>query len=137
MIHNAESDKWSTLFMSYAQNCGLPLPIPNHPFRSKWSKWEFSLAYPDKKLGIIIYERNRGYPVICDKCGKAVHHIVDKRREMVRDGGKLCSNVGMSKDCEKRNAALFLGWRILYFTPDMIRTGYAVKVVKEFLKMTV
>lgn len=40
---------------------------------------------------------------------------------------------GSEKDYEKLNFAALLGWRVLRFSPDMIRTGKALRMLKEVL----
>lgn len=38
-----------------------------------------------------------------------------------------------NKDCEKSNAAVVLGWRVLRFTPYMVETGEALEVIEAAL----
>lgn len=39
-----------------------------------------------------------------------------------------------NKDCEKSNAAVLLGWRVLRFTPYMVETGEAIECIEAALK---
>ncbi len=43
------------------------------------------------------------------------------------------SGVGLTRDCEKNNLAVSAGWRVLYFTGSMIRSGQAVCLVEKVL----
>jgi hypothetical protein len=38
---------------------------------------------------------------------------------------------GFAADCEKYNAAVLLGWRILRFTPAMIEAGAALSALER------
>jgi very-short-patch-repair endonuclease len=40
---------------------------------------------------------------------------------------------GIRRDCEKANLAVANGWRLFHFTPDMVRSGEAVKMIEEAL----
>lgn len=40
---------------------------------------------------------------------------------------------GFTEDCEKYNAAAMLGWTLLRFTTDMVKTGAAAKMIEEFV----
>jgi very-short-patch-repair endonuclease len=70
-------------------------------------KWRFDFAFPDKKIAVEI------------------------------DGGTWMKNGGRharSADYEKRNAATFAGWKVYYYTPDMIKSGRALQqVIKSIL----
>jgi len=37
------------------------------------------------------------------------------------------------KDCEKSNAAVMAGWRVLRFTPNQVESGVALKTIEEAL----
>jgi very-short-patch-repair endonuclease len=52
----------------------------------------------------------------------------------VWSGGRHGTGTGFTADCEKYNEAALLGWRILRFTPDMVKSGYAIGTTKELLK---
>ena len=40
---------------------------------------------------------------------------------------------GIRRDCEKANLAVAHGWRLFHFTPDMVRSGEAVRMIEEAL----
>lgn len=48
--------------------------------------------------------------------------------------GRHQSFGGFVKDCEKYNSATKLGWRILRYTPQMVKAGTAIADVLEILK---
>lgn len=81
-------------------------PVPEfkfHPVR----KWRFDFCFPAQMLAIEI--------------------------EGGIWGGRHTRGGGFSADCEKYNHATLLGWRLMRFTPDMVKSGEAVQMVKEAL----
>jgi len=42
---------------------------------------------------------------------------------------------GFERDAEKRNAAVLAGWRVLHFTPRMVKTGAAVREIENLMRM--
>jgi very-short-patch-repair endonuclease len=75
-----------------------------HPER----KWRFDFAVPDLRVAIEI----EGGTWIA---------------------GRHTTGSGFAKDCAKYNAATLLGWRVLRFTTDMVRTGEAFGFTREML----
>lgn len=52
--------------------------------------------------------------------------------------GRHTRGCGMRADCEKYNAAVLAGWRVLRVTSDMVKDGSALNVVeKALLTLTV
>jgi very-short-patch-repair endonuclease len=49
--------------------------------------------------------------------------------------GRHVRGRGFEADCEKYNAAVLLGWRILRFTTAMIESGAALSAVKAVFQM--
>ena len=47
--------------------------------------------------------------------------------------GRHTRGAGYERDCEKRNAATELGWRVYNVTPAMIRSGYALDLLERVL----
>jgi very-short-patch-repair endonuclease len=41
---------------------------------------------------------------------------------------------GFERDCEKNNAAILLGWKVLKFTGKMIHDGRAIQILEQILK---
>lgn len=77
-----------------------------HPVR----KWRFDFCWPDKKLAVEI-------------------------EGAIWTGGRHQTGSGFTADCEKLNAAILLGYRVLRFTTDMVSSGEAIKTVMEVLKL--
>jgi len=48
-------------------------------------------------------------------------------------GGRHTRGVGFAADTEKYNAAVLLGWRVLRFTHVQIKSGEALKTIREAL----
>ena len=44
------------------------------------------------------------------------------------------SGDGIRRDCEKNNLAVAAGYKVLYFTADMIRDGEALATVERMIK---
>jgi very-short-patch-repair endonuclease len=83
---------------------GLPAPTREHRFHPV-RRWRFDLAYPERKLAV---------EVEGGTWGKSRH----------------TTGAGYEKDCEKYNAAVLAGWRVLRVTGDMVRDGRAVNLVE-------
>jgi len=73
---------------------GLPAPAQEYRFHPT-RKWRFDMAYPDKKIAI---EAEGG----------------------VWTGGRHTRGGGYTKDAEKYNAAVVLGWRVLRYPAGLV-----------------
>jgi hypothetical protein len=49
-------------------------------------------------------------------------------------GGRHVQGVGFEKDCEKYNCALLLGWRVLRFSSNHVKSGRALELTEKLLK---
>jgi len=88
---------------------GAGLPQPEREFRfHPVRRWRFDFAWPALRLAVEI-----------------------EGGAWVR--GRHTRGPGFSGDCEKYNAATLGGWKILRFTPDAIRDGRALGVIREAL----
>lgn len=47
--------------------------------------------------------------------------------------GRHTSGAGYTRDCEKNNLAILEGWRVLHFTPDMVTSGEAIRIIDSAL----
>jgi very-short-patch-repair endonuclease len=45
------------------------------------------------------------------------------------------SGVGLLRDYEKNNLAVYYGWRVLFFASNTIHSGEAVNQIEQFLKL--
>ncbi len=87
---------------------GLPEPVRQHRFHPV-RKWRFDLAFPAHLLAV---EVDGGVWI----------------------NGRHTTGAGYSKDCEKLNEAVLLGWRVLRFTPAMVSDGSAVQYIEYALQ---
>lgn len=76
-----------------------------HPTR----KWRFDYAFPDHKIAVEI------------EGGVWVQ-------------GRHTRGSGFVKDMEKYNAAAELGWRVLRYSPKMVRDGIAIDQVMRMIQ---
>ena len=84
--------KYKDLSETFVKLWGDRLPVPTreyvfHPIR----KWRFDIAWPSIKLAVELHGA-------------------------VFAAGRHTRGVGITKDSEKMNAAIFLGWRVLVYT---------------------
>ena len=94
----------------------LQLPEPETQYRAvpgRRFRWDF--AWPEHKLAA------------------EVQGGIWKRTETGRSAGHAFP-ARMAKDYEKNNLAVMLGWRVLYFTPKMVRGGEAVGMLERFFR---
>jgi very-short-patch-repair endonuclease len=90
------------------QLAGLPTPVSEYRFHPS-RKWRADFCWPDHGL---IAEIEGGAFV----------------------GGRHTRGAGFVADLGKYNAATLLGYRILRFTPQQVRSGEALNVLTEALK---
>ncbi len=83
----------------------LPQPVREFQF-AKPRRWRFDFAYPAHKVAV---EVEGGVWI----------------------GGRHMRGRGYESDCEKYNEASLAGWRVLRFTPAMIRSGEALVTVER------
>jgi hypothetical protein len=88
----------------------LPAFLREYPFHVE-RRWRFDFAWPARKLAVEVEGVTYG----------------DK-------GGRHQRAAGLEGDCEKYNAAVLLGWRVLRFTPRQIKRGEAIPVIEEALR---
>ena len=90
----------------FALHCKIEKLTPKreYPFHPS-RKWRFDLAFPDYLLAVEIEGR-----------------------------GRHQSFGGFEADCEKYNAAAKLHWRVLRYTPAMVKRGDAINDVLEILR---
>ena len=72
-------------------------------------KWRLDFAWPDKHVAVEI------------EGGTWVH-------------GRHNRGAGFEADCEKYNTAGAWGWTVYRFTPSMVKSGEALKVIEEELR---
>ena len=102
----------SVLESLFAQQCRalkLPVPVREHRFATSLGRqWRFDFAWPAHMLA-----------VECE--GGVWTH------------GRHTRGSGFSADMDKYNTAVLLGWRVLRFGPEQIKSGDAVLMVERAL----
>ena len=79
--------------------------VTEYPFaKSIGRRWRFDLAYPSRRVAV---EVDGGAFV----------------------GGRHVTGTGFEADAEKLSTAASMGWRVLRFTPRMIRDGKALTLL--------
>ena len=102
------------LLMHQISLCSLPEPEREHRFdevrgkQQKRREWRFDFAYPEKKIAI---EVEGG--------------VFVKSRHTT---GK-----GFTKDCEKYNKAVELGWSVYRYTTQQVKSGEAIAQLSRIL----
>lgn len=89
--------------------CGLPDPYQEVVFRDT-RRWRFDMAWPNQMLAVEV------------EGGTWVQ-------------GRHNRGGGMERDCQKYNAALLLGWRVLRFTGGMVESGEAIADIGRALEV--
>ncbi len=91
----------------WMQICALGLPEPEREFRfHNTRRWRFDFAWPDKKIAIEV-------------------------QGGLWRGGSHVTSRGVSRDIEKHNHAVELGWTILYATRETITSGEALRLIER------
>lgn len=85
----------------------LPAPEREHRFHPS-RMWRFDFAWPDRKIAV--------------ECEGGIWNQ-----------GAHTRGKHFTSDCEKYNAAVLLGWRVLRFTGDMVNEGIAIATLREAL----
>lgn len=89
---------------------GLPSPTREyrfHPVR----RWRFDLCWPDK--GLVALEVEGG----------------------IWNNGRHTRGLGFLKDMEKYNAATMMGWRVFRVTPQQIKEGVALGMLRNIFSV--
>lgn len=88
----------------------LDLPAPEREYRFfPERRWRADFAWPEHKL-IVEYEGG------------------------VYTQGRHVRGKSYSRDCEKYNCAVMLGWRVLRFTVDQVKSGKALETIELALE---
>ena len=84
------------------------LPPPEREYRfHPTRRWRLDFAWPDRKIAVEV-------------------------EGVVHDGkGRHQTAKGYAADCEKYNSALLDGWKVLRFTPNVIKSGSAVAWIER------
>lgn len=104
----AESHKYFALLQTQIRALKLPDAVRElvfHPER----KWRFDGAWPHAKIA---FEIQGG----------------------TWSSGRHVRGNGYANDCEKLNEAVLLGWRLFWFTSQMVEKGIAIQVIERALR---
>lgn len=95
------------------------LPEPQREYRfHRTRRWRFDFAWPDKKIAVEVEGITR--------YGKNANGSIRLGRHQTAKGFK--------GDCEKYNAAIFEGWRVLRYPQDVVVSGEAILQIKSVLE---
>lgn len=101
-----------------------------HPTR----RWRFDFAFVEHKIAVEVEGGSFGRVVRCHICGQVVLRRLKSGKMMtVREGGRHNTGAGFRADLEKYNEASLLGWSVLRFTPEQVRSGYAMDTINAML----
>lgn len=95
----------------------LPKPVREYAFYAPARQWAFDLAYPARRLAVEVE-------------GGSWQNVRNGARAVSRH----TSRAGFREDCIKYNVAALIGWTVLRFTVDQIRTGSAVAVIERAVR---
>jgi len=104
----AGRSRWEELLALQVAAAGLPAPEREYRFDRK-RRWRFDFAWPGRMLALEVEGGLWGR-------------------------GRHTRPRGFSADAEKYNSAALAGWTVLRVTPEMVRSGEAVRMVGEALK---
>lgn len=107
-VYDGKMTELETDFFHQVQRKGLPLPEFNVRFHHK-RQWKFDFAWNNRKIAVEI-------------------------EGGTWTGGRHTTGDGFRKDCEKYNEAALLGWLVLRFTTDQVRSGYAIETTRRALE---
>lgn len=106
----------SDWLLAQMRMAGLPEPIREHRFHEA-RRWRFDLAYPDRMIAIE-----------CEGLVRPESAGGDRK-------SRHTTNRGYEMDCEKYDAAVLTGWRLLRFTGAMIKSGAALNTIELALQI--
>ena len=100
----SEGEELLALQLRASKICGWQREFRFHPTR----RWRLDFAFPIQKLGIEIEGGSWS-------------------------GGRHTRGAGFEADCCKYNALALAGWRVLRFTPAMVKSGRALNDIQQAL----
>ena len=95
-------------FLAQVRLAGLPEPEREYRFHPT-RRWKFDFCWPSKMVAV---ELEGG----------------------TWTGGRHTRPVGFEQDCEKYNEAAIMGWKVLRFTVNMVRSGEALTKTEQEVK---
>ena len=107
-VKSAAKEKWELHLLRDIRALRLPDAVREHQFHAL-RKWRFDFAWPSLR-------------VACEVDGG-----------IWMDGGAHSLPSNIERDIEKGNAAVMDGWQVLRFTPQMVQSGAAVRLLEKLL----
>jgi len=99
--------KWEDLFLFQVKSFNLPIPIQEYSFAKQIGrKWRFDFAWPNLMLAV--------------ECEGAIYSY-----------GRHNRGSGYKADLHKYNAAALMGWLVLRYCSDDLKSGDAITEVKN------
>jgi len=96
------------LLLFQIKSAGLPIPKYNYRFHDT-QRWRFDFAYPEHMIAIEI-------------------------EGGIWTQGRHTRGAGFLKDCKKYNTATLMGWAVLRFPSNLVKSGEALQVIEQALK---
>ncbi len=106
-VDGVQSDLEAAL-LYYLRVGGLPAPVTQYK-AVEGRRWVWDFAYPEQRL------------------------LIEVQGGIWMERGGHNTGNGLQRDYEKNNAAVLAGWRVLYFSREMIEDLRAVEVVRAAL----
>lgn len=103
----ARNERWELELAQQIKVAKLLPPVRQFKF-NEFRKWRADFAWP---MVMLIAEVDGG----------------------IWTGGRHVTGNGFEKDCEKMNAAVIAGYKVLRFTPDMVKRGEALATLQCLL----
>lgn len=94
------------LMLMHIRAARLPVSVQQHRFCDRL--WRFDFAWPEHKLAVEVHGGTW-------------------------TNGRHTRGAGFANDREKVNTATLMGWRVLEFTGDMVKKGYALTMIERAL----
>ena len=108
----SDGEGWMALHLRASK---LPMPVREHQFM-KDRKYRFDFCWPDLMLAVEIDGGNA--MAVIGKDGKA--YAIGRHTK--------------AADYAKLNHAATLGWRVLRFTPKMVKSGLAIETIEKAIR---
>ena len=125
-IKKLEREKWENVFVHQVdaeEGIFYIREYRFHPVR----KWSFDFILADKFKDQKAFEAfvNSGREFVSQKC------VAVELEGGTYTRGRHTRGVGFAKDCEKRNFATSMGWKVFNFPSKTVEDGSAIKFLRE------
>ena len=125
----AKRDQWEDELAFQVRAHRLPAPARQHRFALELGRqWRFDFAWPQP--GLMVAVEFEGLVATKAMLPKAQGRGY---RETFILTGRHVTPEGFKEDVEKYNAATLLGWRLLRFHRDQVKSGTAIATLERLL----